>query len=60
MGEWIVTTKWKNGKMLYAVCRVIDINQDINKYNLQFASDFSEDLEEMENLAKKLNLREGE
>lgn len=58
MGEWIVISKLINGKMKYAVCRVLDLKKRINNQNLEFASGYSENLEEVENLAKHLNLQQ--
>lgn len=58
MNSWTIISKFKNGKMFYAVCRVIDINKEINENNLEFASGYSESLEEVENLAKHLNLQQ--
>ena len=58
MNNWTIISKLKNGKMLYAVCRVIDINKEINENNLEFGSSYSENLEEIENIAKRLNLNE--
>lgn len=58
--EWLVISKFMNGTMKYAVCRVLDINKPINNSNLEFASKYSENLEEIENLAKHLNLKGGE
>ena len=58
MGEWIITSKLIKGTMKYAVCRILDINKPINNQNLEFASGYSENLEEVENLAKHLNLQQ--
>lgn len=48
-----------NGVLHYAVCRIKDKNQPIIKENLEFASHYTIYLDRMKQLAKGLNLSNG-
>lgn len=62
-GKWEVFSNHFSGRMVYRVGRIIDTNEPLHGGNVEYYSDentfdtWTENLEEKEELAEKLNYR---
>lgn len=57
--EWKVTSNSINSKKMYAVYRIIDTSAVDHSGNREYATEYLDDRETAENIAKELNAKEG-